>query len=97
MMTSYQVAGIYLEETEGCECERQTIHFKFKYFFSKDPCEKCLVRAACQKTCEPKYIHWDEKHSIIEWKRKLKNYVHTTREVISVILAAITLIFILTN
>ncbi len=93
-MNIRQVAGIYLEETEGCECERQTIHFKFKYFFSKDPCEKCLVKAACQKTCEPKYIYWDEKHSIIDWKKKR---YHITKEIISIIIVVMLLLFILTN
>ena len=72
--------SLYLEETEGCDSERQTIPFKFKYFFSKDPCKgrRCLVKAACNRTCELKFIYWDQTHSVKDWKRRFPNFIKNT-------------------
>jgi len=64
------VEGVCLEET--CDCDKQPLPFRFSYFFRKDPCEKCLVRAACQVKCEPKHAYWDQCHSVIEWKKKFR-------------------------
>jgi hypothetical protein len=72
------VEGVCLEETEGCDCcdcDRRTLPFRFKYFFSKDPCEKCLVKAACNFKCEEKFAHQDRLHSIKEWKKKKSKWL----------------------
>lgn len=40
----------YFEETEDCisvEDRFKTIPFKIKYLWSKNPCDKCLVKPAC--------------------------------------------------
>ena len=67
------VEGVCLEET--CDCDKAPLPFRFKYLFTKDPCEKCLVRPSCNRKCEPKYAHWDQLHSIKEWKKKWKRNI----------------------
>ena len=61
---------VYREEV--IHGDRNPISFRFKYLFSKDPCEKCLVRPACNSRCEPKYAYWDQRHSVNELKQQFK-------------------------
>lgn len=99
------VEGVCLEETNGCDCcdcERQTLPFRFSYFFSKDPCEKCLVRAACDKdrvNCELKYSHWDRTQSVAQWKRKWARRIHTPLSIstIAFIMTAALLLIIVNS
>jgi len=67
------IEGGFLEETEGCDSD--PIPFKFKYLFSKDPCEKCLVRPACTTLCEPRYALRDQRQSIRWWKDNIKRRI----------------------
>ena len=64
------IEGGFLEETECCD-DSEPIPFKFKYFFTKDPCKKCLVRPACNTICEPRYALRDQRQSIRWWKDKM--------------------------
>ncbi len=91
------VEGASFEETEECGEDKAIIPFKFKYLFTKDPCEKCLVKAACQKYCILVYDHWDRLHSVTEWKKKVKRVFQPTFNVaiISFIISAVTLLLIL--
>ena len=59
----------HLEETEGC-FDSKPLPFRFRYFFTKDPCEKCLVRPSCNRLCEPRYALRDQRQSILAWKLK---------------------------
>ena len=91
--------GICLEEMTGCDSERQTLPFRFKYLFTKDPCEKCLVRAACNFKCEPKYAHWDQLHSVKEWKGWFPKFIKNTLtfSMIALIISAALFIMVIGN
>jgi len=67
------IEGGFLEETEDCASD--PLPFKFKYFFTKDPCKKCLVRPACTVICEPRYALRDQRESIRWWKDKIKRRI----------------------
>ena len=97
MSTEYM--GGCLEETECCgEGDSNPIPFKFKYFFTKDPCEKCLVRPACNTICEPRYALRDQRQSIRAWKDKWKRrFAHRFDLSIIFFIAAGLLLILLTN
>jgi hypothetical protein len=70
MMIEDGISGpIYREETEGDQSDPP---FKFKYLFSKEPCEKCLVKAACTTVCILESDYWGEQRSVKNWKSKFK-------------------------
>ncbi len=86
MMTEDGISGpIYREETEGDQSDPP---FKFKYLFSKEPCEKCLVKAACRTVCILESDYWGEQRSVKKWKEKFK-------EIITDIIIVSSMIFIL--
>ena len=68
------IEGGFLEETECCS-DSNPLPFKFKYFFTKDPCKKCLVRPACNRWCEPRYALRDQRQSIRLWKDDMKRLI----------------------
>ena len=86
------VERLYLEETE--DCERHPLPFKFKYFFTKDPCKKCLVRAACNLNCELKYEYWDQLHSVNMWKKKWRTWFQNPSKLLSIYVIIGCLLFI---
>jgi hypothetical protein len=87
----------FMEETEGCDSE--PLPFKFKYFFTKDPCKKCLVRPACNTLCEPRYALRDQRQSIRAWKDKWRRFfIHTPLTIqTTIFIITIALLLILVN
>ena len=88
------IEGGFLEETECCD-DSEPIPFKFKYFFTKDPCKKCLVRPACNTICEPRYALRDQRQSIRWWKDKWKKRFRLHFEFSSFCFVVAALLFVL--
>lgn len=99
-MTFLEEGVGYLEETECCDSsEEYNLPFKFKYLFSKDPCEKCLVRAACTYWCEPKYAKRDQDRSVSKWKRRWTSWInlHFEFTIICFVVSSLILMILLTG